>query len=277
MHLPRSSGKRQPHLHPPPRPNGRHRHHHLCGLGIDLFCFACCVFLFSVSHARSSTVIPTTPRRHDRRDKATSNICTAQALLANMAASYGVYHGPEGVKDIAERIHGMAAVTAEALKGAGFGLSSHQFFDTFSGERRREERNGPVWGTAWLGLAWLDFPCRVQIHFTIFSRPVFRPTAKELPSLVIYLSLAFPAGQSSCCSFVDPCVPVLQFYRMKAHCFTPPPPLFPCSPVYSGIWALISTCFDLLFSGPIQPDNGFGYPSRCFTPLVDETQEVVLL
>lgn len=75
----------------------------------------------------------------DRRDKATSNICTAQALLANMAASYGVYHGPEGIKDIAERIHGMAAVTAEALKGAGFGVSSSQFFDTFSGERVKNE------------------------------------------------------------------------------------------------------------------------------------------
>lgn len=51
-----------------------------------------------------------------------------------MAASYGVYHGPSGVKEIAERIHGMAAVTASALKGAGFGVPSEPFFDTFSGE-----------------------------------------------------------------------------------------------------------------------------------------------
>lgn len=51
-----------------------------------------------------------------------------------MAASYGVYHGPEGVKAIAERIHGMAAVTAAALKGAGFGVPAQQFFDTFSGK-----------------------------------------------------------------------------------------------------------------------------------------------
>lgn len=72
-----------------------------------------------------------------RRDKATSNICTAQALLANMAASYAVYHGPDGVKDIAERVNGMAAVTQAALKAAGFGVSDEPFFDTFSGEGLR--------------------------------------------------------------------------------------------------------------------------------------------
>lgn len=55
-------------------------------------------------------------------------------MLANMAASYGVYHGPEGVKEIAARIKGMAAVTKAVLEAAGFGVSSEPFFDTFSGE-----------------------------------------------------------------------------------------------------------------------------------------------
>lgn len=59
------------------------------------------------------------------------NICTAQALLANMAAFYAVYHGPEGLKKIAARIHGMAVVTAEILTLEGFKVvNKDAFFDT---------------------------------------------------------------------------------------------------------------------------------------------------
>ena len=168
-----------------------------------------------------------TREQHIRREKATSNICTAQVLLAVMAGMYGVYHGPEGLKRIATRIHAIARLAESGLKKLGFNQQNDVYFDTLKIEVESAEFKDAIRDEAlknninfryfegsFIGISFdqVKEPEDAQKVVEFFAN-VAGVTAPDLLSQMNEIKIEFPKVVSRKSSYMD--YPVFNLYHSE--------------------------------------------------------------
>ncbi|MBO6525362.1 MAG: aminomethyl-transferring glycine dehydrogenase [Balneolaceae bacterium] len=165
-----------------------------------------------------------TREQHIRREKATSNICTAQVLLAVMAGMYGVYHGPEGLKNIASKIHGLAKLTKSGLEALGLEVETKTFFDTITVKANEKkvrkiaeskEVNFRYSGDGRIGIAFdeakeLD---DVRLVLSIFAEAEGRTSNFDVAAHAEEVELNLPESLTRNSDYMDH--PVFQLYQTE--------------------------------------------------------------